>query len=397
MPLTPGTRLGPYEILAPLGAGGMGEVYRATDTKLGRDIALKVLPAEMAHDPERLARFRREAKALAQLDHPNIVTIHSVEECDGVHFLTMQLVEGQPLDRLIPASGLPIEQIVEIASALGDALAAAHEKGIVHRDLKPANVMVSNEGRVKVLDFGLAKDVRAANPGDATLTSASQTQVGVVMGTPAYMSPEQTSGRPLDHRTDIFSLGIVLHEMATGRRPFEGSSSAELVSAILRDTPPSVTDLRPDLPSDLARIIRRCLEKDPRHRVQTARATMGVLCKHGEELTKEFQTAMLHNKVEHFKKLEVKTPIELVKAMAEFEANVFGSKIEIWGDEKSAHMQYNACGMWNAMKKFGKMEPKQEEMMGTQFATCMTNLAKEFGFKGETKMEGEIALVSFTK
>ena len=145
------------------------------------------------------------------------------------------VVEGQPLDRLIPAGGLPVEQIVEIASALGDALAAAHEKGIVHRDLKPANVMVSNEGRVKVLDFGLAKDVRAANLGDATLTS-SQTQVGVVMGTPAYMSPEQTSGRPLDHRTDIFSLGVVLHEMATGRRPFDGKSSAELVSAILRDT-----------------------------------------------------------------------------------------------------------------------------------------------------------------
>src|SRR5271157_3991452 len=271
MALVPGTKLGPYEIQTPLGAGGMGEVYRATDMKLGRDVALKVLPAEMAHDPERLARFRREAKALAQLDHPNIVTIHSVEESDGVHFLTMQLVEGQPLDRLIPAGGLPVEQIVEIASALADALAAAHEKGIVHRDLKPANVMVSNEGRVKVLDFGLAKDVRGANLGDATLTSASQTQVGVVMGTPAYMSPEQTSGRPLDHRTDIFSMGVVLHEMATGRRPFEGTSSAELVSAILRDTPPSVTDVRPDLPSDLARIVRRCLEKDPRHRLQTAR------------------------------------------------------------------------------------------------------------------------------
>src|SRR5271169_5546607 len=271
MALTSGTKLGPYEIQSPLGAGGMGEVYRATDTKLGRDVAIKVLPAEMAQDPERLARFRREAKALAQLDHPNIVTIHSVEEAEGIHFLTMQLVEGLPLDRLITASGLPLEQIVEIASALGDALAAAHEKGIVHRDLKPANVMVSNEGRVKVLDFGLAKDVRGSNLGDATLTSASHTQVGVVMGTPAYMSPEQTSGRPLDHRTDIFSLGVVLHEMATGRRPFEGSSSAELVSAILRDTPPSVSDARPDLPSDLARIIRRCLEKDPRHRVQTAR------------------------------------------------------------------------------------------------------------------------------
>jgi serine/threonine protein kinase len=249
----------------------MGEVYRATDTKLGRDVALKVLPAEMAHDPERLARFRREAKALAQLDHPNIVTIHTVEECDGFHFLTMQLVEGQPLDRLIPAGGLPVEQIVDIASALADALAAAHEKGITHRDLKPGNVMVSNEGRVKVLDFGLAKDVRPTHPDDTTLTAASQTQMGVVMGTPAYMSPEQTSGRRLDHRTDIFSMGVVLHEMATGRRPFEGTSLAELVSAILRDTPPSVTEARPDLPSDLARIVRRCLEKDPRHRIQTAR------------------------------------------------------------------------------------------------------------------------------
>jgi len=271
MALAPGTKLGPYEIQSPLGAGGMGEVYRATDAKLGRDVALKVLPAEMARDPERLARFRREAKTLAQLDHPNIVTIYSVEECDSVHFLTMQLVEGQPLDRLICAGGLPLEQIVEIAGALGDALAAAHEKGIVHRDLKPANVMVSSEGRVKVLDFGLAKDINAVNADDATMTSDSRTQVGVVMGTPAYMSPEQTSGRPLDHRTDIFSLGVLLHEMATGRRPFEGTSAAELVSAILRDAPPSVTDARPDLPSDLARIVRRCLEKDPRHRVQTAR------------------------------------------------------------------------------------------------------------------------------
>jgi len=271
MMLAPGTRVGSYEIHSPLGAGGMGEVYRATDTKLGRDVALKVLSAEMAHDAERLARFRREAKVLAQLDHPNIVTIYSVEESEGVHFLTMQLVEGLPLDRLICQNGLAVEQIVEIAEALAEALAAAHERGIVHRDLKPANVMVTNEGRVKVLDFGLAKDVRASSISDATLTSASQTQVGVVMGTPAYMSPEQTSGRPFDHRTDIFSLGVLLYEMSTGRRPFAGTSSAELVSAILRDTPPSVTDMRPGLPSDLGRIIRRCLEKDPRHRVQTAR------------------------------------------------------------------------------------------------------------------------------
>ena len=240
-----------YEIQSSLGAGGMGEVYRATDAKLGRDVALKVLPADMASDPERLGRFRREAKALAQLDHPNIVTIYSVEESDGIHFLTMQLVEGLPLERLITAGGLPLAQIVEIASALGEALAAAHEKGIVHRDLKPANVMVSSEGHVTVLDFGLAKDVRGSGASDTTLTSASHTQMGVVMGTPAYMSPEQTSGRPLDHRTDIFSLGVVLHEMSTGQRPFEGNSAAELVSAILRDTPPPVTTRAPICPATL--------------------------------------------------------------------------------------------------------------------------------------------------
>jgi TolB-like protein/tetratricopeptide (TPR) repeat protein len=253
-----------------IGAGGMGDVYRATDTNLGRDVALKVLPPDVAHDPERLSRFQREARAVAALNHPHIITLFSVEESDGVNFLTMELVEGLPLDRLIPASGLPVERIVEIASALAEALAAAHEKGIVHRDLKPANVMVTDDGRIKVLDFGLAKDVRADTSNDATLTSV-QTQAGVMMGTPAYMSPEQISGRALDHRTDIFSLGVVLHEMATGRRPFEGTSSAELMSAILRDSPPLVTDVREDLPADLARIIRRCMEKDPRYRVQTAR------------------------------------------------------------------------------------------------------------------------------
>jgi serine/threonine protein kinase len=257
--------------MAAIGAGGMGEVYRATDTKLARDIALKVLPPDMASDPGRLARFQREARAVAALNHPNVVTVYSVEESDGVHFITMELIEGQTLDRLISANGLPVDRIIEIARSIAEALAAAHEKGIVHRDLKPANVMVTSEGRVKVLDFGLAKDIGAEAANDATLISAGRTQGGMVMGTPAYMSPEQVSGRPLDHRSDIFSFGVVLHEMATGRRPFEGSSSAELVSSILRDTPPTVTDARPELPSDIARVIRRCLEKDPRHRVQTAR------------------------------------------------------------------------------------------------------------------------------
>jgi len=248
----------------------MGEVYRATDTKLGRDVALKVLPPDVARDPERLARFQREARAVAALNHPHIVTLFSVEEAEGVNFITMELVEGQSLDRLIPTSGLPLKQIVEIAGPLAEALAAAHEKGIMHRDLKPANVMVTKDGRVKMLDFGLAKETQA-KPNDATRTSAERTQAGVVMGTPAYMSPEQISGREIDHRTDIFSLGVVLHEMATGRPPFEGTSGAELISSILRDTPLSVTDVRTDLPGDLARVIRRCLEKDPRHRLQTAR------------------------------------------------------------------------------------------------------------------------------
>ena len=266
-----GGMLSHYRITAAIGAGGMGEVYRATDTKLGRDVALKVLPAEMARDPERLARFQREARAVAALNHPHIVTLYSVEEADGVHFLTMELIEGQSLEHRIPAGGFSVEQIIEIANALAQALAAAHDKGIVHRDLKPGNVMVTNDGRVKVLDFGLAKDVGAGSPSDATLTSAGQTQFGVVMGTPAYMSPEQISGRAVDHRTDIFSLGVVLHQMATGQQPFQGSSSAELASAILRDTPALVTDLRADLPTDLARIIRRCLEKDPQRRLQTAR------------------------------------------------------------------------------------------------------------------------------
>ena len=269
MSLVPGSRLGHYDIRASLGAGGMGEVYRATDSKLGRDVALKVLPANMATHPERLERFRREAKALAAVDHPGIVIVHSVEEVDGTHFLTMQLVEGRSLDRAVPPEGLPAERIVEIAIALADALAAAHDRGIVHRDLKPANIMLTHDGRVKVLDFGLAKI--AGEPGDAASQTDVQTRDGMVMGTVPYMSPEQIAGRTVDHRTDLFSLGIVLYEMAAGRRPFEGASSAEVTAAILRDTPSPLGEIRSDLPADLVRIARRCLEKLPNDRVQTAR------------------------------------------------------------------------------------------------------------------------------
>ena len=202
-----GRTLGHYRVAAKIGAGAMGEVYRATDMKLGRDVALKVLPAETAHDPDRLARFQREARAVAALNHPHIVTLYSVEEAEGIHFLTMELVEGQPLDLLIPPGGLPIARVIEIAGELADALAAAHEKGIVHRDLKPGNVMVTHDGRVKVLDFGLAKDLEADDPAGASVTLAARTEAGVVMGTPAYMSPEQVAGRAIDHRSGYFFAG----------------------------------------------------------------------------------------------------------------------------------------------------------------------------------------------
>jgi serine/threonine protein kinase len=267
-----GTTLSHFKITAKLGEGGMGEVYRATDTKLRRDVALKILPEEMASDPERLERFQREATMLAALDHPSIVGVFSVEESDGVHFLTMQLVEGDSLDRLIPEGGLPIEQTFEIAVAIVEALAAAHDKGIIHRDLKPGNIMVTPDRRIKVLDFGLAK-ITGSQEGaalDSALPTALRTSEGVVMGTVPYMSPEQVEGRMVDHRSDIFSLGVILYEMATGSRPFGGASQAALVSSILRDPPPALSDHRSDLPDELGRLILRCLEKVPERRPQTA-------------------------------------------------------------------------------------------------------------------------------
>ena len=255
----------------------MGEVYRAIDSKLGRAVALKVLPAAMAQDAERLARFQQEARAVAALNHPHIVTLYSVEQADGIDFLTMELVEGDSLAAAIPATGLPLDRLLRLGTALAEALAAAHDKGIVHRDLKPANVMVTADGRVKVLDFGLAKDVRPAATTDATMTGGGQTQAGVVMGTPAYMSPEQLGGRAVDHRSDIFSLGVMLYEMASGRRPFGGASPVELASAILRDAPRPLTDCRPELPVALGQVVQRCLEKDRDRRIQAARDVAAAL------------------------------------------------------------------------------------------------------------------------
>ncbi len=266
-----GKTLAHYKILEKIGEGGMGEVYLAEDTKLKRQVALKVLPPEMASDEARLERFQREAETVAALDHPNIVTLHSVEEADGVHFLTMSYVSGKRLDQIVPEGGLPLDQIFEIAIPLADALSAAHDKGITHRDLKPANIMVTEEGRLKVLDFGLAK-LHEGSPVAAGDDEPTQglTQEGLVVGTVPYMSPEQVEGKAVDQRTDIFSFGILLYEMATGRRPFGGENSAQVVSSLMRDDPPSVAEVKADLPFHLSRIANHCLEKDPKRRFQTA-------------------------------------------------------------------------------------------------------------------------------
>jgi eukaryotic-like serine/threonine-protein kinase len=270
MSLSPETQLGPYRIVAPLGVGGMGEVYRARDTRLGRDIAVKVLPDDMASSPDRLARLEREARTVASLNHPNIVVLHSIEEVAGTRFLTMELVEGRDLATLVTPGGLSLSQVLDLAIPLTDALVAAHEKGVVHRDLKPANVMLTREGRLKVLDFGLAKLAGSDTASQELTRVSSRSSEGEVVGTAPYMAPEQLRGEVTDARSDIFSLGVMIYELATGRRPFTGATYADMTSSILRDTPELLTKVRSDLPSDLGRIVGRCLEKSPSARFQSA-------------------------------------------------------------------------------------------------------------------------------
>jgi Tol biopolymer transport system component len=284
-----GRTLAHYKILQKLGAGGMGEVYVAEDTKLSRKVALKVLPPEMASS-ERLKRFEREAKAVAALDHPNIVTIFSVEEADGVNFITMQLVKGKTLTELIPENGVSLSEFFEIAVPLADAVSAAHQEGITHRDLKPDNLMVSDEGRLKVLDFGLAKlRPEFGEPGMSELPTQSMTQEGRIVGTVAYMSPEQAEGSRVDHRSDIFSLGIIFYQLVTGRCPFRGKSAAGILSSILRDTPESVSEVNRNLPANLGKIIGRCLVKDPERRYQSAKDIRNEL----EELKQDVESGVV--------------------------------------------------------------------------------------------------------
>ena len=265
-----GKKLGPYAILAPLGTGGMGEVYRARDTKLNRDVAVKVLPGPLAGDPVALARFEREAQAVAALTHPNILAIHDFGSDGGVAYAVTELLDGDTLRDRMGASALPVRKAVEYGVQIVRGMAAAHEKGIVHRDLKPENIFVTKDGQVKVLDFGLAKaGGSAATAGGETL-AATGTQPGTVMGTVGYMSPEQVRGLPVDHRTDIFSFGAVLYEMLAGRRAFRGDSQVETMNAILKEDPPEFADTNANIPSPLDRIVRRCLEKQPGERFHSA-------------------------------------------------------------------------------------------------------------------------------
>ncbi len=269
MSLRAGTRLGAYEILTPLGAGGMGEVYRARDSRLGREIAVKVVSERLAGDADALKRFEREARAVASLSHPNILAIHDFGREGEITYAVMELLDGSPLDERIGDSLTPREA-VEIAASIADGLASAHGKGVVHRDLKPANVFITHDGLVKILDFGLAREAVADTARLAAATHSVETAPGVVLGTVGYMSPEQVRGEPADHRSDIFSLGCVLYEMLAGRPPFRRDTPAETQAAILRDPPSALAD-DPGVPPRLAAVVRRCLEKNPDQRFQSAR------------------------------------------------------------------------------------------------------------------------------
>jgi serine/threonine protein kinase len=274
MSMTVGSRLGPYEVLAPLGAGGMGEVYRAKDTRLGRDVAIKVLPASFSADPDRLRRFEQEARAASALNHPNIVTLHDVGQHEGVPYVVQELLEGETLRERMGGVAVPVRRVIDYGVQIANGLAAAHEKGIVHRDLKPENLFVTKDERVKILDFGLAKLTQpeaGGSGGTKAPTLAGGTEPGVVMGTIGYMSPEQIRGETVDHRSDIFSFGAVLYEMLSGRRAFQGTSAADMMSAILKEEPPELSQTNRSIPLSLGRAVRHCLEKNPQARFHAAR------------------------------------------------------------------------------------------------------------------------------
>ena len=272
MTLTPGTNLDGYEILGPLGAGGMGEVYRARDSVLKRDVAIKVLPVYFSQDPDRLRRFEQEAQAAAALNHPNILAVHRFGAFEGAPYLVAELLDGATLGHQVARGPLPVRKAIDYGIQIASGLAAAHEKGIVHRDLKPENIFVTKDGRVKILDFGLAKLTQAKNASadSSAITLQEKTEPGQVMGTVGYMSPEQVRGLPADHRSDLFSFGTIVYEMLSGNRAFKGETSVEIMSAILKQDPPELSQNNHAVPPSLDRVVRHCLEKNPEERFQSA-------------------------------------------------------------------------------------------------------------------------------
>ena len=270
MSLGVGARLGHYAVTAKLGEGGMGEVWRATDTQLNRDVALKILPEAFATDPDRLARFQREAQVLASLNHPNIAAIHGLEESDGTRALVLELVEGPTLADRIAQGPIPVDEALPIAKQIAEALEAAHEAGVIHRDLKPANIKVREDGTVKVLDFGLAKALDTTPEGDPsqspTLTAAA-TQMGVIMGTAAYMSPEQAKGKPVDRRADVWAFGCVLNEILAGQMAFQGEDVSLTLAAVMKSDV-NLQTLPSEVSAAVRTVLRRCLEKDPTRRIR---------------------------------------------------------------------------------------------------------------------------------
>jgi len=266
MPLSAGTRIGPYEIVSPLGAGGMGEVYRARDPRLGRDVALKVLPEEFSEHRDRLARFEQEARAASALNHPGIVVVHDIGSAEGRAYIAMELVDGRTLRAILEDGAVPIRKLLDVATQLAEALAKAHDSAIVHRDLKPENVIVSKDGYVKILDFGLARQTSRRGSDSSELPTQTGTAPGTVMGTVGYMSPEQAAGRPVDFRSDQFSFGSMVYEMATGKRAFERGTSAETLTAIIREEPEPISTANVRVPAPLRWIVERCLAKDPEDR-----------------------------------------------------------------------------------------------------------------------------------
>jgi eukaryotic-like serine/threonine-protein kinase len=261
-----GSSISHYRIVQPIGAGGMGEVYLAEDTRLDRKVALKILPAEMAIDRDRMKRFIREAKAASAIDHPGIVHVYEINESDGIHFIAMQYIEGQTLKSVLNGKPLSIQEFLNYALPLTDAISEAHNRGITHRDLKPANVMISNKGQIKLLDFGIARIEKRSDDTE----SMSNTKSGALLGTVGYMSPEQALGKTIDHRSDIFSIGILFYEMITGKQPFSADTTSQTIDRIIHSQPDAIITLNQAVPLELERIIRKCLEKDPNNRFQSS-------------------------------------------------------------------------------------------------------------------------------